>query len=70
MKRITKISSMLLLLLTTAWSSVMGQVKIDPPFDNSNALKASEVTVGKEISLWIVDTNASRCFICTDNSDD
>ena len=69
MKRITKISSMLLLLLTTAWSSVMGQVKIDPPFDNSNALKASEVTVGKEISLWIVNTNASRWFIRTDNSD-
>ena len=69
MKRITKISSMLLLLLTTAWSSVMGKVKIDPPFDNSNALKASEVTVGKEISLWIVNTDESRWFIRTDNSD-
>lgn len=79
MKRFTKISSMLLLLLITAWSAVIAQDKfpLEPPFDATTALKASDIVAGKKIALWEINMSVtarwyiekqSRSNILTENN--
>lgn len=57
MRRITKLSGMLLLLLMTAWTQMFA-AGTEPPFNQTQALKASEIVAGKEIALWAVNKNA------------
>lgn len=61
MKRFTKISNMLLLLLMTAWNAVTAQTKypLDPPFDANSALKPTDIVAGKKIALWEINTSVN-----------
>lgn len=56
MKKLQKVSSMLFLLLLTAWTQMFAAGGTEPPFNKTQALKASEIVAGKEIALWVVNT--------------
>lgn len=68
MKRLTKISSLLLFLLASAWSTAVGQQNQQPPFNAEQALKASDIVAGKQISLWALNSSVTdRWFTREDN---
>lgn len=68
MKRLTKISSLLLFLLASAWSTAVGQQNQQPPFNAEQALKASDIVAGKQISLWVLNSSVTdRWFTREDN---
>lgn len=56
-----KLSSMLFLLLMTAWTQMFASGGSEPPFNQDQALKPAEIVEGKEIALWVVN-NANNWY--------
>lgn len=55
MRRITKLSGMLLLLLMTAWTQMFAAGGLQAPFIKKQALLPADITEGKSIAIWVIN---------------
>lgn len=60
MKRFTKLSSMLLLLLMTAWTQMFASGGLQAPFIKKQALLPADITAGKSIAIWVLNGNLTN----------